>query len=102
MTSRTTRRCTGTCLTSSRRRPKPREFGFDPLQNRSDLLPNLEVPEAQHGPAEFRKLCVDAKVAGDVRLDLLIPVRTRPSGLVTRRVAVPKRPVDEYGDATSG
>lgn len=77
--------------------------------NRLDLVPyrldeglrillNLEIPKSHYAPASLGQGRVLSFVAGDVSLDLLVPVAAPAPWLPLARVAMPERPVDEHGD----
>src|SRR5438132_695604 len=62
------------------------------------IVLNIEIPEPQNTPASFSEHCVLLAVAGDISLDLLVPVAAPTTRLPLARVAVPERPVDKDGD----
>ncbi len=70
----------------------------NPTDNHWKLPRNLEVPHPHYGPAGPTQGFVVFPIAPNVPGDLPIPVLARTPRLMTRGVAMPKRPIDEYGD----
>ena len=79
--------------------PRLGKLGSHQLCDTDWILLNLEVSVSKVMPASFGEFRLLAPVAGDVPLDLLVPVARPAVGLPFARVAMPEGAVDEDGES---
>ena len=74
------------------------DLASHPLDESFRILLNLEIPKSHDPPPSLQEGHVLPLIAGDVPLDLLVPVAAPASWLPLARVTVPEGAVDEDRD----